>query len=238
VRRKETAKIITITDVARQVSFPDLDVQLFCVWTTLAFQLYTHSKILVAIMNGPAVGLGAGMYGQRRKSEDLDQTTSIWIAAFLGLFDFVYATPGAWIAVPFHCERIIKRTDVSNSSYYARVAIGIAAEVNSTTSFVDKLGLGKANQVLYWGKKTPVEELLNAGFVKWAFGCSRLVLCSLFPQQNLSTFRQCCGAHPSGNIGRPSSTSTIVPPPANRRPWSRCDAIDQEARQSWHSGKE
>ena len=53
----------------------------------------------------------------------------------------------------------------------ARAAIGIAAEVNSTTSFVDKLGLGKANEVLYWGKKTPVEELLKAGFVKWVFGC-------------------------------------------------------------------
>jgi len=34
---------------------------------------------------------------------------------------------------------------------------------------VDKLGLGKANQVLYWGKKTPVEELLNAGFVNKIF---------------------------------------------------------------------
>jgi len=109
VRRKETAKIITITDLARQ--------------------LYTHSKLLVAIMNGPAVGIGAG---------------------FLGLFDLVYATPGAWIAVPFH-------------------SIGIAAEVNSTTTFVDKLGLGKASEVLYWGKKTSVEELLQAGFVNKIF---------------------------------------------------------------------
>jgi hypothetical protein len=48
-------------------------------------------------------------------------------------------------------------------------AIGIAAEVNSTTSFVDKLGLGKANEVLYWGKKMHVDELVQTGFVKCVF---------------------------------------------------------------------
>lgn len=80
-------------------------------------------------MNGPAVGIGA---------------------AFLGHFDFVYATPGTWIATPFH-------------------SIGIAAEVNSTTTFVEKLGLGKANEVLYWGKKMSVEELEKTGFVNKIF---------------------------------------------------------------------
>ncbi|TRM58680.1 ClpP/crotonase-like domain-containing protein [Schizophyllum amplum] len=42
--------------------------------------LYRHSKILVAAINGPVMGIAA---------------------AFLGQFDFIYALPGAWLSVPF-----------------------------------------------------------------------------------------------------------------------------------------
>ncbi|EJF65762.1 ClpP/crotonase [Dichomitus squalens LYAD-421 SS1] len=44
--------------------------------TDVSRALYTHSKILVAALNGP-------------------------VMAFLGHFDFIYALPGAWLSVPF-----------------------------------------------------------------------------------------------------------------------------------------
>jgi len=46
----------------------------------LARSLYTHDKILIAALNGPAVGLSA---------------------ALLGWFDFIYAVESAWILTPF-----------------------------------------------------------------------------------------------------------------------------------------
>jgi peroxisomal 3,2-trans-enoyl-CoA isomerase len=46
------------------------------------------------------------------------------------------------------------------------LALGVTLEVNSSVTFVNKLGLGKASELLYWGKKMSVEELLEAGFVK------------------------------------------------------------------------
>ncbi|KAF8305091.1 ClpP/crotonase [Clavulina sp. PMI_390] len=126
-RRKEAAKIVTITDLARQ--------------------LYLHSKLLVAVLNGPAVGIGA---------------------AYLGTFDLVYSAPNNWIAVPFH-------------------SIGIAAEVNSTTTFIDKLGLGKANEVLYFGRKIHIDDLLQTGFVNKVFPPSPQVLASLSLPASITT---------------------------------------------------
>lgn len=43
----------------------------------------------------------------------------------------------------------------------------MVAEANASVTFVNKMGLGKANEILYWGKKITAEELLTTGFVKW-----------------------------------------------------------------------
>ncbi|KAJ7583935.1 ClpP/crotonase-like domain-containing protein [Mycena floridula] len=83
--------------------------------------LYTHSKILVAALNGP-------------------------VMALLGNFDFIYCMPNAWLLVPF-------------------TFLGIIAEGGSSVSFVNRMGLATANEVLIWGKRKTAEELLACGFV-------------------------------------------------------------------------
>jgi peroxisomal 3,2-trans-enoyl-CoA isomerase len=68
-------------------------------------------------------------------------------AAFLGHFDFIYCMPNAWLSVPF-------------------TFLGIIAEGGSSVSFVNRMGLSRANEVLLWGKKKGAQELLECGFVK------------------------------------------------------------------------
>lgn len=67
-------------------------------------------------------------------------------AAFLGHFDFIYSTPDAWLSIPFSF-------------------LGIIAEGGSSVSFVNRMGLSQANEVLIWGKKKTAQQLLNSGFV-------------------------------------------------------------------------
>ncbi|KDQ60874.1 hypothetical protein JAAARDRAFT_31873 [Jaapia argillacea MUCL 33604] len=71
-------------------------------------------------------------------------------AAFLGHFDFIYCMPNAWLSVPF-------------------TFLGIVTEGGSSVSFVNRMGLAKANEVLIWGKKKQAGELLNCGFVNEIF---------------------------------------------------------------------
>jgi len=99
--------------------------------------LYSHSKILVAALNGPVMGI---------------------TAAFLGYFDFIYALPSVWLAVPF-------------------TFLGIIAEGGSSVSFVNRMGLGFANEVLLWGKKKNAEQLLACGFIN-----------KIFPNQSVESF--------------------------------------------------
>ncbi|KAJ7156023.1 ClpP/crotonase-like domain-containing protein [Mycena crocata] len=67
-------------------------------------------------------------------------------AAFLGYFDFIYCMPNAWLCVPF-------------------TFLGIVAEGGSSVSFVNRMGLAKANEVLIWGKKKEAQELYECGFI-------------------------------------------------------------------------
>ncbi|KAI0326568.1 ClpP/crotonase [Cubamyces sp. BRFM 1775] len=93
--------------------------------TDFSRALYTHSKILVAALNGPVMGL---------------------TAACLGLVDFIYALPGAWLMAPF-------------------AFLGTATEGGCSVSFRNKMGAAKANEVLIWGKKKCAQELLECGFI-------------------------------------------------------------------------
>lgn len=97
--------------------------------TDLSDALSSHSKILVALLNGPAIGIAAAM---------------------LGHFDFIYATPQAWLAVPFSF-------------------LGLSAEQNASVTFANRMGLAKATEVLLWGKKMTAEELEKNGFVNKIF---------------------------------------------------------------------
>ncbi|KAJ7343534.1 ClpP/crotonase-like domain-containing protein [Mycena albidolilacea] len=87
--------------------------------------LYSHSKILVAALNGPVMGIAA---------------------AFLGYFDFIYCMENAWLSVPF-------------------TFLGIIAEGGSSVTFVNRMGVAKANEVLLWGKKATAPELQASGFI-------------------------------------------------------------------------
>ncbi|CUA72387.1 peroxisomal D3,D2-enoyl-CoA isomerase [Rhizoctonia solani] len=97
--------------------------------TDLSDALSSHSKILVALLNGSAIGIAAAM---------------------LGHFDFIYAMPQAWIAVPFSF-------------------IGLTSEQNASVTFANRMGLAKATEVLLWGRKMSAEELERNGFVNQIF---------------------------------------------------------------------
>ncbi|KAF7294978.1 AA-permease domain-containing protein [Mycena indigotica] len=81
-------------------------------------------------------------------------------AAFLGYFDFIYSLPNAWLSVPF-------------------TFIGIIAEGGSSVSFINRMGLAKANEALIWGKKKDAQELLQCGFIN-----------KIFPQQSVESFHK------------------------------------------------
>jgi peroxisomal 3,2-trans-enoyl-CoA isomerase len=97
--------------------------------TDCTHAIYSHSKILVAALNGPVMGIAA---------------------AFLGNFDFIYAVPGAWLNVGFPF-------------------LGIAVEGGASVSFVNRMGIAKANEVLILNKKISASEMLECGFVNKIF---------------------------------------------------------------------
>ncbi|KAJ7470715.1 ClpP/crotonase-like domain-containing protein [Mycena latifolia] len=68
------------------------------------------------------------------------------VMALLGHFDFIYCMPNAWLSVPF-------------------TFLGIVAEGGSSVSFVNRMGLAKANEALIWGRKKEAQELYECGFV-------------------------------------------------------------------------
>ena len=86
---------------------------------------YTHSKILVVALNGPAVGLSA---------------------ALVAMADFVYAAPHTFLLTPFS-------------------SLGLVAEGGASRTFVERLGISKANEALIMSKRITCEELEKTGFV-------------------------------------------------------------------------
>ncbi|KAF8513111.1 ClpP/crotonase-like domain-containing protein [Hysterangium stoloniferum] len=108
--------------------------------TDVTHALYTHSKILVAALNGP-------------------------VLAFLGQFDFIYALTHAWLAVPF--------------SY-----LGLISEAGSSVTFVERLGLPLANEVLLFGKKLTAGDLERSGFIN-----------KVFPDQSIESFQASVRTH-------------------------------------------
>ncbi|KAJ7219223.1 ClpP/crotonase-like domain-containing protein [Mycena pura] len=80
------------------------------------------------------------------------------VMAFLGHFDFIYCMPNAWISVPF-------------------TFLGLIAEAGSSVTFVNRMGLAKANEVLIWGRKKEAQELYECGFIN-----------QILPQQPVDSF--------------------------------------------------
>ncbi|KAH7930824.1 ClpP crotonase [Leucogyrophana mollusca] len=90
--------------------------------------LYTHSKILVAALNGPVMGIAA---------------------AFLGNFDFIYSVPDAWLYVGFTFLGIIVEGGAS-VGFVNRMGLAKANEVlmfNSKKGAQELLECGFINKI-------------------------------------------------------------------------------------------
>lgn len=112
--------------------------------TDVSNAFYTHSKLLIAAVNGPVLGIAA---------------------AFLGHFDFIYCMPETYLSVPF-------------------TFLGLISEAGSSVSFVNRMGLARANEVLLFRKKLRANELLECGFVN-----------QIFPSQPVEKFQAAVRAH-------------------------------------------
>ncbi|SCV72102.1 BQ2448_4796 [Microbotryum intermedium] len=88
----------------------------------LARALYRHSKILVAALNGPAIGLSA---------------------ALLGHFDFVYAVENAYILTPFSALSLVAEGG-SSLSFPRRMGI---VKANEALILGKKLGASELQQI-------------------------------------------------------------------------------------------
>lgn len=75
--------------------------------TDVSRALYTHSKILIAAVNGPVMGISA---------------------AFLGHFDFIYALPSMWLSVPFTFLGLVAEAG-SSVTFRNRMGVAKANEV-------------------------------------------------------------------------------------------------------------
>ena len=80
-------------------------------------------------LNGPVVGLSA---------------------AFVGLSDFVYAAPHAYLLCPF-------------------TSLGLVAEGLSSRALVNRLGVARGYEALLMSKRITCEELVHCGFVNKVF---------------------------------------------------------------------
>ncbi|KAF4414862.1 delta3-cis-delta2-trans-enoyl- isomerase [Fusarium acutatum] len=71
-------------------------------------------------------------------------------AALISHSDFIYAVPDAYLLTPFS-------------------SLGLVAEGGASVAFVHRMGPGKANEALILGRKIPVSELVQVGFVNHVF---------------------------------------------------------------------
>ena len=99
---------------------------------SLSRALYTHSKLLVAALNGPAIGLSA---------------------ALLAHFDLLYAVPSAYLLTPFSTLSLVCEGS-SSATFPRRLGHSLAVEalVLGRKLETDKLlQVGFLNEVLYVG---------------------------------------------------------------------------------------
>lgn len=73
-------------------------------------------------------------------------------AALVAWSDFIYCVPSTFILTPFS-------------------SLGLVAEGGASRSFVQRLGISKANEALIMSKRITADELLQVGFVNKIFDC-------------------------------------------------------------------
>lgn len=75
-------------------------------------------------------------------------------AALVSHSDFIYAAPHTFLLTPF-------------------TSLGLVAEGGTSHSFVQRLGISKANEALIMSKRLTAEELFSVGFVNKVFNTSK-----------------------------------------------------------------
>ncbi|KAH8913498.1 ClpP/crotonase [Atractiella rhizophila] len=103
-----------------------------------------HKKLLIAALNGPAIGLSA---------------------ALLGWFDFLYATEDFFLLTPFTGSKTVHGTDGAVHGN----RLGLAAEGGASLTFPRRMGVGLANEALLLSRKLTAKELERAGFINRLF---------------------------------------------------------------------
>jgi len=96
--------------------------------TDVTHALASHSKILVAALNGPVMGIAA---------------------AFVAHFDFIYCLPSAWLCVPFTFLGIISEAG-SSVNFVERMGVSKAKEAlifGKRISAADLLSCGFVNKI-------------------------------------------------------------------------------------------
>ena len=71
-------------------------------------------------------------------------------AALVAFADFIYAAPHTFLLTPFS-------------------SLGLVAEGGASRAFVQRLGIGKANEALIMSKRIPIDDLVATGFVNKVF---------------------------------------------------------------------
>jgi Delta3-Delta2-enoyl-CoA isomerase len=75
-------------------------------------------------------------------------------AAMVAYSDFIYAAPHAYLQTPF-------------------ASLGLVAEGGASSTFVERMGMSKANKALIQGRRLGAEELLGCGFLDRIFEVQR-----------------------------------------------------------------
>ena len=76
--------------------------------------------------------------------------------------------------------------------------IGLTTEQNASVTFVNRMGLAKANEALLWGGRLTAEELERNGFVKFVFDrpnemptlTFNVVFSKIFPAEDTPSFHK------------------------------------------------
>ncbi|KAM6504651.1 dodecenoyl-CoA isomerase [Fusarium solani] len=96
-------------------------------------------------------------------------------AALIAHSDFIYAVSDAYLLTPF-------------------TSLGLVAEGGASVAFVHRMGQGKANEALILGRKIPVNELVQVGFVNKVFTDKKN-----FREQVMEYLRQTFNTHLVGS---------------------------------------
>ncbi|KAF5391426.1 hypothetical protein D9757_001935 [Collybiopsis confluens] len=131
--------------------------------------LYSHSKVLVAALNGPVMG----------KKLHLVSYMVFYDVAVCMIFDSRAIFKHFWGILTSYSP--FQRR---GSPFHLLFWESIIAEGGSSVSFINRMGPARANEVLLWGKKKTAQELLACNFIN-----------DIFPSESTEEFHAAVRSH-------------------------------------------